>query len=233
MMRRVPVLVAVAASLALAACGGTTPSEEHVNPTPSPTAAPSDSVAPSAGASAEATALEPSATSLPPGRYTREGFAPPITLALDEGWRAVQLFDGFFDVQQDVGSPHVIAIQFANVRGVHGSNNWSEDVTDAAAAVETLGAHPGLDVVESSESRIGGFTGQQITVENAGSAHAEVIDVPPGPLGIDPDRRLWIAFFDTDDGLLAIMVGGSVERWDEALAAAEPVLESVEIGAGP
>jgi hypothetical protein len=88
-------------------------------------------------------------------------------------------------------------------------------------------------VVESSESRIGGFTGQQITVENAGSAHAEVIDVPPGPLGIDPDRRLWIAFFDTDDGLLAILVGGSVERWDEALAAAEPVLESVEIGTGP
>jgi len=27
-----------------------------------------------------------------------------------------------------------------------------------------------------------------------------------------------------------MMVGGSVARWDEALAAAEPVLESVEIG---
>jgi hypothetical protein len=28
----------------------------------------------------------------------------------------------------------------------------------------------------------------------------------------------------------AIMVGGSAERWDEALAAAEPVLESIRIG---
>lgn len=106
-------------------------------------------------------------------------------------------------------------------------------MADAAAAVAALGDHPGLNVVESSESRIGGLTGQQITVENAASAHAEVIDSPPGPLGIDPDRRLWIAFFDTEDGLLAIMVGGSVERWEEALATAEPVLESVEIGAEP
>ncbi|HUQ44572.1 MAG TPA: hypothetical protein VM451_09230 [Candidatus Limnocylindria bacterium] len=30
--------------------------------------------------------------------------------------------------------------------------------------------------------------------------------------------------------LLAIMIGGSVARWDETLAAAEPGLESVTIG---
>ena len=34
----------------------------------------------------------------------------------------------------------------------------------------------------------------------------------------------------TPDGLLAVMVGGSVERWDDALLEAEPVLESVIIG---
>jgi hypothetical protein len=39
-----------------------------------------------------------------------------------------------------------------------------------------------------------------------------------------------IAFLDAPDGLLAIMVGGTVARWDEALSAAEPVLESVRIG---
>jgi hypothetical protein len=33
--------------------------------------------------------------------------------------------------------------------------------------------------------------------------------------------------FDTDAGIVAAMVGGSVERWDDALAAAESVLESV------
>ena len=69
-----------------------------------------------------------------------------------------------------------------------------------------------------------------MTVENSGDAHATVMVVPPGPLGIDPARRLWIAFFDTPDGLLAIMVGGSVADWQDALDAAEPVLESVQIG---
>ena len=35
---------------------------------------------------------------------------------------------------------------------------------------------------------------------------------------------------DTPDGVLAVLVGGSVDRWDETLAIAEPVLESVRIG---
>jgi hypothetical protein len=168
-------------------------------------------------------------TPLVPGRYTRSAFAPPITLDLTEGWRAVQLFDGFFDVQQDVGSPDVIAVQFANVRGVHGADGVTT-TTDPSEAAAILRTHPGLRVVESSESRIGGLTGVQLTVENAGTAHAEVIQVPPGPLGIDPGRRLWIAFFETDDRLLAIMIGGSVDRWEETLLIAEPVLESVQIG---
>ena len=41
-----------------------------------------------------------------------------------------------------------------------------------------------------------------------------VMVVPPGPLGIDPGRRLWVAFLDTPDGLLAVMVGGSVAGGD-------------------
>ena len=51
-----------------------------------------------------------------------------------------------------------------------------------------------------------------------------------GELGIDPGRRLWVGFYDTEAGLLAVMIGGSMERWDDALDAAEPVLESVRIG---
>jgi hypothetical protein len=63
----------------------------------------------------------------------------------------------------------------------------------------------------------------------AGSADVSIMSVPPGPLMLSPDRRLWISFLDTSEGLLAILVGGSVARWDEALATAEPVLESVTI----
>src|SRR5688572_32292639 len=44
---------------------------------------------------------------LPPGIYTRSAFDPHVTFELGEGWRAVQLLDGFFDVQRDVGTPDV------------------------------------------------------------------------------------------------------------------------------
>ena len=229
MMKRIPAVAGVVLMLVNAGCAENGPSEAPVDPT-TPSSSPlAQSLAASGSAAAGASELEESATPLPPGRYTHAGFAPSITIGLGEGWRAVQLFDGFFDVQQQVGSPHVIAVQFANVEGVHDADG-TEPIDDPGAAVEALRSSPGLTVVESSQSSIGGLTGEQVTVENSGSEHASVMDVPPGPLGIDPGRRLWIAFFDTDAGLLAIMVGGSVERWDEALATAEPVLESVEIG---
>ena len=163
------------------------------------------------------------------GRYTRSGFEPRIELELDGTWQAVQLFDGFFDVQQDVGTPDVIAVQFAKPGRIDGADGPDEPA-DAADAVELVSANPDLTVIKRSDSRIGGLAGHQVTVANEGDVHARILLVPPGPLGIDPGRRLWIAFFDSDAGLLAIMVGGSTSRWDEALAAAEPVLESVVIG---
>ncbi|MGH8924299.1 MAG: hypothetical protein ACRDWA_06650 [Acidimicrobiia bacterium] len=173
--------------------------------------------------------LEATGAPLAPGRYTRTDFLPTITFDLDDDWEAVQLEDGFFDVQMDSGSPDVIAIQFARPSRVVG-NEEEVEPTSAAAAVAILGRNADLEVVESSGSRIGGLEGSQVTVENAGSRPVSVMRVPPGLLGIDPGRRLWIAFFDTADGLLAIMIGGASAEWEAALAAAEPVLESVAIG---
>jgi len=166
---------------------------------------------------------------LPAGRYTRTGFEPWIELELDGTWQAVQLFDGFFDVQRNPGSPDVIAVQFAKPGRIGGADG-AEMPSDAAAAVELVTANPALTVIASSNSWINGLTGHQVTVANQSAAHARILLVPPGPLGIEPGRSLRIAFFDTDAGLLAIMVGGSTARWGEALAAAEPVLESVVIG---
>jgi len=167
---------------------------------------------------------------LPAGTYARAGFEPAITFDLDGTWRAVQLLHGFFDVQDHPGSPDVIAVQFANVEGVYGANAASLTPKDAKAAADVLARHPGLTIVETSESKIGGLAGYQATVENATDGAVRVVDVPPGPLSILPGRRLWVAFFDTPEGLLAIMVGGSIAKWQEALGAAEPVLESVTIG---
>ena len=41
---------------------------------------------------------------------------------------------------------------------------------------------------------------------------------------------MWVALFDTPEGLVAIIVQGSAANQDVILAAAEPVLESVTIG---
>jgi hypothetical protein len=177
--------------------------------------------------------LERTGEALAPGRYTRAGFAPRITFEIAEGaWYAEQLYTGFFDVQQEVGSPDVIAVQFAKPSEIYGEGGSSvrvETAEDAAAAVR---GNPGLTVFGESESLIDGRSGVVVEVEHAGrsTANVGVLAVPPGPLSIAPERRLWLAFFDTDDGLLAVMVGGSVARWDEALAAAEPILETVTIG---
>ena len=196
------------------------PADEPVTPSPMPSPTLDQSAA----------ELTATGDPLPAGTYTRGAFTPAIAFDLDGSWQAVQLFDGFFDVQQDVGSPDVMAVQFARPSGVYGAGVMSEAPTDPQHAVELLGANSGLAVLETSESRIGGLIGSLVTVENAGNGHARVMQVPVGALGIDPGRRLWIAFFDTPDGLLAIMVGGSVARWEDTLAAAEPVLESVRVG---
>lgn len=219
---------------ALAAC------EAPATPSPAPTstplatgpaaALPSD--APSAGALA-AEELPAANIEIAAGRYTRRGFEPRITFeVVGETWRAVQTFAGFFDIQQDVGSPDVIAVQFARPEGIYGAAGQAVAAPSAADAGGAVQANPGLEVLAASDSLMSGLTGIVVEVENPTSAteHVRILDVPPGPLGIDPGRRLWIAFFDTPDGLLAIMVGGSVAMWEEALLAAEPVLETVTIG---
>lgn len=191
--------------------------------------------APSEGAAETAIAANDVADStgeLAPGRYTWREFEPRVTFELDGPWHAVELFRNFFDVQQDVGSPDVISVHFGLPDQVAASPDDAAAITSAEQAVSTLRSNTRLVVVESSAARIGGLTGFQVTVENPAKAAdlTPVVRVTPGVLQISPGRRLLCAFFDTPQGVLAIMVGGSVEKWDAALAAAEPVLQSVTIG---
>ena len=214
----------------IAACSSSPDASEPPEPdrpaSDAPASAPDG--APSASGSGVSD-LEATGENLRAGRYTKPGFAPTITLDLNGDWEAVQDATGFFDVEQGAGTPDVIAVQFANVLEVYGEAG-AVAPGDSADAAAILAANPAFTVLGSSESRIGGSIGWLVEIENAGEAHASVIQVPPGALGIDPGRRLWIAFFDTDEGVLAIMVGGSVAEWQAALDAAEPVLESIRIG---
>lgn len=224
--------VAFAAAILAGCQAAATPS-----PTAGPTVAPTPTQAPSAAASPQASGIAALEVSghvgvLDPGRYTRKGFEPRITFELEGPWHSVAAYHGFFDVEQDVGSPDVIAVQFAMPEAIYTSAVARAEVANAQAAAEALKGNARFVIVESSASRIGGLDGFQVTVENAAdkTGDAPVLQVAPGALSISPGRRLWCAFFDTPQGVLAVLVGGSVAKWDEALAAAEPVLESVTIG---
>jgi hypothetical protein len=204
-----------------------------IEPAPTATPTPSASASPTAAATAAAgvrTLTASKTTALTPGTYTRSDFKPKITFKVASGsWYCVQLVAGFFDVEQQVGSPDVIAVQFARPQEVYTTGGFGIVAADAQTAATLLQANTGLKTLDSSQSKIAGLSGYQLTIENGGSTDAKVMRLPAGTLAIAPDRRLRITFLDTPDGLLAVMVGGSVGKWDVALSAAGPIVSSITI----
>lgn len=216
--------VAVLAIVVLAGCAST------VQPTPSASASAPPAAESPVGASAATGPLEIRGGELEPGTYTHSGFEPRITFDVGEGWQGVQNTTGFFDVQQDPDTPDVIAVQFGNVGGVVGADGSTNEIGSAAEAVPIIRENTNFEIIGESPSQMSGLEGFTVEVENAVGRDVPVLRVPAGPLAISPNRRLWVSFFDTPAGVLAVLVGGSVDRWDETLAIAEPVLESVRIG---
>ena len=231
MPRRLTAALVAASTLAivLAACGSTVPT---VTPSAS-VAATATAAAPSPAGSSATVAHDLPSGPLHAGTYIRTGFRPSLVFTVDEGWTVGTSTSGFFDVQRDQGTPDVVAVQFARVDGVVGEDGATAPPKDAAAALAAIRKNPGLTVVDESGSKLGGLDGSIVVVENRGNGHASIMKVAPGLLGIDAGRKLWIGLFDTSDGVLAIMVGGSIAQWETALKSAEPVLESVFVSVGP
>lgn len=215
------VLIATACSPAVSSSAPT------VSPSSTPAVSPTSSEA--ASASTRLSAQDLTAGDVSPGTYTRSGFEPRVTFDVDQGWTVGTLATGFFDIQQQHGTPEVIALQFGKVEAVVAADGSLLEAPDAQDAIDAITSNPGLETVGESESLLGGKAGVVIEVQNTSGAHTQILEVPPGRLGIDSGRQLWIALFDTSDGLLAVMVGGSIDDWDHALEVAEPVLESIAI----
>lgn len=159
---------------------------------------------------------------LEPGRYRRDGFVPSLSFEVADGWYALQDVPGFFDVQRDPGSPDVIAVQFARPAGFQ----------SVEAMVGILRARHDLVVGRPARVAIGGETGVAILVDDAdpdiaAGVFVPAFSVPAGPISIAAGRRLEIRLLDRHDGPFAVLVGGSVRRWDAARSAAEPVVASI------
>ena len=164
------------------------------------------------------------------GTYTRTGFRPPVTFAVGDGWYAGTLSDGLVEIGKTPDDADAVAVQLALIRSAFGADGTASEVASAEAAAELLRSNPGLSVVEESASRVGGLDGLNVTIEHKGGQPSPLFDVSDGTLSIDPGERRWISLFDTPDGVLAIMVAGSVAGWERALTEAEPVLESIVVG---
>ena len=166
---------------------------------------------------------------LVPGRYTRSSFRPALTFDVGAGWSLGSSFEGSITIAQGGGSD-VMWVQFAKPDSLSGADGSLVTLRAASDAEEILRGNTALTVLEASESRVGGLTGFQVTIENTSGAVVQVSMAKPSVVQLISDgQRLWMAFFDTPDGVLAIIVAGSIAGWDAALSTAEPVLDSVVI----
>ena len=228
-MQRTPMrwLVMVVATLAcVAGC------QDSVATTPPPPTATPAPVATEAGpppTSPVAAAFDASDEPLAPGRYTRGAFVPRVTFEVGEGWYAIDAGARFWHLELGTEAPDHVAVIFARPDGLYRGAGQLMAPTTAQAAADTLGANSSLEVLGSDSSRMSGLTGLLLELETGGAA-AQVLHVPPGALTVAPGERMWLALFDTPEGLVAIIVQGSAADWDAVLVAAEPVLESVTIG---
>ena len=139
-------------------------------------------------------------------------------------------------VQRPLGSNPYHAgalIQITMVDGLPADGDGSIKLATVAEAVDALKARLGTMFLESTDSKLGGLAGTQATLERPGDGPpmsmdvVEVIDVPPGTIVLSQGTKLWIAFFEQRDGLVAVIVNSTTKSWDADLAAAEPVLESI------
>src|ERR671917_460432 len=115
-------IIGIAAVIALAGCQAIS--------------SPRQSASPAVGEPME---LVSSTEPLTPGVYTASDFEPRLSFELGDGWRAVQRFEDFFDVQRDIGSPDVIAVQFARPTRIWSASRLQAvDVTTSEAAADAL-----------------------------------------------------------------------------------------------
>jgi hypothetical protein len=232
--------LALVTLLALA-CGSPNPAQ-----TPSPTAEPNPTALPTSLPTgchgiADATpgcTLSPESSyrelpgpnsQLQAGNYYVTGFTPkhnPVGFTVGEGWTTVQQFPGFFDIQDHPGSLDVVAVQWTII-------SEFDNADDAAADLE---GRDNLLVSDEGAVTIDGLTGIRLVAETTDPPDADpvifrpVLDSPAGPISIGSARHLQINLIATPDGVLAILVAGSVAEWDRALQLSKPVLDSVVIG---
>ena len=173
---------------------------------------------------------------LVPDRYVEPGFAPRLSFEVPgPGWVARQFVEGFFDVQLGPVTLDVIAVQLCRPTGFHATSTSERAVASAAAALVTLRSNPELRVGPAREESLAGLPAVTVDVDTTTPPESDppvfspVMCILAGPISLASARRLRISLIELPDGLLAILVGGSIAAWPQAEAAAAPILASLRL----
>jgi hypothetical protein len=154
-----------------------------------------------------------------------------VTFEVEDGVYAPgPVIPGFTAVRRTSSGSDIVIVRFIRPSAIHTAPDATVDATTAAAAVAALQGNSALVDLGSSESRMSGLTGLAIELEAAAADSPKVMLRGTISFVLEPGLRAWIAFFDTPDGLLAIMVQGTSAAWERDLGLVEPLLESVTIG---
>jgi hypothetical protein len=172
---------------------------------------------------------------LEPGTYTHEGFIPRVEFDVPAGWSAQQFASGFFDVQQRVGTPDVIAVQFARILAIADGRGGSIAVHTPQEVLAALARNTSLHLTDQRHATLAGQPAEHAVVQTTDPVSTDppvfraVLDAPAGPISIASARRLALTVTATPEGLFAVLVGGSVAHWAETLRVSEPVVASVRL----
>ena len=159
---------------------------------------------------------------LQPGRYTSTRFEPQLELTLGSGW-AEQFPDDNDELALDHDGGFLAITRVSSV--VDPSGSGTTDAPDDLFA--WLTAHGALTVEHTEDVTVAGLPGQMLEATVAKTA--EMFAYPTGNMRVvEGDRvRYYVVPLDGPD--LTIVVASQGTRFEDLIAAVEPVVDSLEI----
>jgi streptogramin lyase len=176
--------------------------------------------------------FEGDATPLAAGRYTYDGFDPPLSFAIGPGWAGGHMSPVYFDVAQLEGRSFEIAVGFMHPDTVIGSEGErpAEDLSPKAA-LGILASNPAVEPGPITARTIDGYEAYELELDT--ERGAELFGSADGGNFVpDPGRHRFLAL-EVDDALLVIVELIHRRPRAEAERLTEEVVDSVLIGSDP
>ncbi len=200
----------------------------------------------------DSTAEPPQPPRLAPGRHRFGLFDPPLEFTVPEGWWAVRDFLDGAEVLDlgtgEYGSAPLSTIDFGRAQVVYETPCLETAKTrlvgtDPQDFLQWVIDNPSLEAGSPQPVIVGGLSGISVEVDVKPKA-ADLCPGEPEPFRdkiflltiaqdnfwlFDTDRARFIALNTGDGPPVLVVVSGPKDRWDDVIARAQPVLESMVI----